>query len=107
MTKQPNKAPHPGSLMKVIRRLAADDSISFTDHAFEDRRVERGIDVGDAREILRLGEIDGPVERGSEPGEWKCTVVGKLRWTTREAGVVTVVIRDERLLIITVEWMDP
>jgi hypothetical protein len=31
---------------------------------------------------------------------------GKLPWTSREAGVVTVVVRESRLMFVTVEWMD-
>ena len=44
---------------------------------------------------------------GSKSGEWKCLVVGKLDWTPHEAGVAAVVVRNDRLIIVTVEWMDP
>jgi hypothetical protein len=53
------------------------------------------------------GDIDGNVVPGRKSGEWKCLVVGKLDWTPREAGVATVVVRKDRLIIVTVEWMDP
>ncbi len=81
--------------------------MSWSDHAFDERSVERGIELDDALEVFRLGDIDGKIVPGKKPGEWKCLVVGKLRWTPREAGVATVVVRRDRLIIVTVEWMDP
>jgi hypothetical protein len=99
--------PHPGSLMATIRRLTATGAYSFSHHAFDERMVERGFGIDDVLEIMALGEIDGPVEAGRRDGEWKCTVVGKLAWTSRDAGVVTVVVRESRLIFVTVEWMDP
>jgi hypothetical protein len=38
---------------------------------------------------MALGDIEAPI------------------WTSREAGVVTVVVRECRLIFVTVEWMDP
>ncbi len=32
-------------------------------------------------------------------------MVGKLPWTSREAGLVTVIVRESRLIFVTVEWM--
>jgi hypothetical protein len=68
---------------------------------------ERGFEIDDVYEVLARGDIPGTIEPGKELGEWKCLVVGRLEWTSREAGVATVVIRRERLVVITVEWMDP
>jgi hypothetical protein len=101
------KPPHPGRLIATIRKLAAAGAYSFSDHAIDERMIERGFDAEDVLKIMALGDIQGPVSRGKKPGEWKCLVVGLLPWTPREAGVVTVVIREERLIFVTVEWMDP
>jgi hypothetical protein len=109
MTKQPAppKPPHASQLIKRIRQLAKDGKIAWSYHAFDERMGERNLEITDALEILRLGDIDGDIEPGKNPGEWRCVVIGSLRWTSREAGVVTVVIRDTRILVATVEWMDP
>jgi hypothetical protein len=92
--------------MANIRRLAASGAYSFSQHAFDGRMVERGFDLDDVLKIMALGDIDGPIVAGRRDGEWRCTVVGKLAWTSREAGVVTVVVRESRLIFVTVEWMD-
>jgi hypothetical protein len=92
--------------MATIRRLAAAGAYSFSHHAFDERMVERGFDVDDVLRIVDRGNIEGPIVAGRRDGEWKCNVVGKLPWTSREAGVVTVVVRESRLIFVTVEWMD-
>jgi len=92
--------------MAVIRRLAAAGAYSFSRHAFDERMLERGFDLEDVLKIIALGDIDGPIVAGRRQGEWKCTVVSKLPWTSREAGVVTVVVRERRVIFVTVEWMD-
>jgi len=84
--------------------LASQDKVSFTGHALNERMGERGIRPKDVRQILMRGDIDGD---GRKSGEWKRLVVGKLDWTPREAGVATVVVRKDRLIIVTVEWTDP
>jgi hypothetical protein len=99
------KPPHPGDLIQVIRKLARAHAYRFSDHAF-DREDSRGIDAEDARKVLTIGDIQGEIVPGKNEGEWRCCVVGPLPWTSREAGVVTVVIREAKLLIVTVEWMD-
>jgi hypothetical protein len=101
------KPPHPGRLMAIIRRLAAEGSYQFSEHAFDERMVERGFDADDVLKIMALGEIDGPIIAGKKEGEWRCRVVGKLPWSSREAGVVTVVLREARLIFVTTKWIDP
>jgi len=56
---------------------------------------------------MALGDIDGPIVAGDNEGEWRCCVVGKLPWTSREAGIVTVVVREKSLIFVTTEWIDP
>lgn len=101
------KPPHPGRLMAIIRRLAQQGHYSFSEHAFDERMVERGFDAEDILKIMALGEIEGPIRPGNKEGEWRCRVVGKLAWTSREAGVVTVVVREARLIFVTTKWIDP
>ena len=87
--------------MATIRRLAAAGAYSFSRHAFDERMVERGFDLDDVLNIMALGDIEGPIVAGRRDGEWKCTVVGKLPWTPREAGVVTVVVCESSLIFVT------
>jgi len=102
----PRKGPHPSDLMKIIRRLANEGKVSYSFHAFHERSEERGIDMQDALAVLREGMIKGEVVPGNNPGEWKCKVVDTPYGSSRSAGVVVVVIRQQRLLIVTVEWED-
>jgi hypothetical protein len=90
---------HPGE-------LAREGKYAFRFHALE-RMEERDIDADDVLHIFALGDISGTIESGKRPEEWQCLVVGNLPWTSREAGVVTVVVRNERLIIVTTEWIDP
>lgn len=106
-TSRPPRPPHPGDLVRLIRRLAAEGKVAFSRHVLDERLDERGFDVADVFELLRSGDIDGPIRAGRNSGEWRCLVVGRLVWSPREAGVATVVVREERLIIATVEWMDP
>lgn len=99
------KPPHPGALMKRIRELAKEGAVSWRTHVFE-RSEQRDIDINDALAVLRLGEIEGPIEPGINPGEWKCKVTAKPDTTSRRLGVALVVIRNERLFLVTVEWED-
>ncbi len=103
----PGKPPHPGKLMERIRRLAKAGSYSWGKHVF-DRSGQRDIDINDAAEVLRLGEIEGPIEPGINPGEWKCKVTARTGRSSRRLGVAVVVIRDNHLFLMTVvvEWED-
>ncbi len=101
----PRKPPHAGALAARIWRLAKEGAYSYGPHVF-DRRDERGIDINDAIEVLTLGEIEGPIEAGINPGEWKCKMVAKVDKSSRRMGVAVVVIRDEELFLKTVEWED-
>jgi Domain of unknown function (DUF4258) len=101
-----SKPPQPGVLMARIRQLAAAGAYAYSQHAF-DRAVERGIDLQDALTVLRLGEIAGPIGAGEGAGEWKCKVTGRSELSSsREIGVVVVVVRNHRLYLVTVEWED-
>lgn len=99
------RPPPPNRLTESIRFLARDsDHVILTDHAIE-RMEERGIADIDVLRVLRAGSIKGPVEPGKRASEWRCKVADRIRGA-REVGVVVVVIRDESLVIVTVEWED-
>lgn len=91
-------------LQARINDLACKGEITFSDHALE-RMDERGISDLQVERALRTGEIRGDVEPGRRAGEWKCKIVEKMKGM-RELGVATVVIRNSRLFIKTVEWED-
>lgn len=97
--------PHPGVLLGRIRAIARDTArVIVTDHAAE-RMEERDIPDVDLFRILRDGHIVGEVEPGRRDGDWIAKVVFRVRGS-RDAGVVTVVLATDRLVIKTVEWED-
>lgn len=97
--------PHPGALEKRIKELAADSrNVWFKDHA-DERADERDIYDDMVFDVLQTGFIKGGVEPGKYAGEWKCKMVKKMKGG-RELGVVTIVVKNTRLLVKTVEWED-
>ncbi|MDF1732962.1 MAG: DUF4258 domain-containing protein [Minwuia sp.] len=92
---------------RVIRERAAPENtgrVIITDHAF-DRVGQRSITRAEVMRILREGRCHSDPEL-TEHGEWK-VVISKKVLGGREAGVVTVILNDnKRLVIPTVEWMD-
>jgi hypothetical protein len=101
----PQKPPHPGDLVKVIRRLAKDGAVGFSEHA-DQRGLERGIDLPDTLHVLKTGMIKGEIVPGVNPGEWKCKVVGEAEDSSRWIGVATIVVGTRQLYIVTVQWED-
>lgn len=63
---------------------------------------QRSISDRDALKALTKGCIEGPIEAGKSAGEWKCKMVYRLK-ASRDVGVVTVVMRNGRLWVKTVE----
>jgi hypothetical protein len=97
--------PRPHVLIATIRRLAAQSgNVSFSDHAL-DRMEERDLTTLDVVRALRIGDIAGNIEAGNGMGEWKCKVVER-RKRARDIGVATIVMKDSKLFIKTVEWED-
>lgn len=97
--------PSVSELCATIHELAQDsDNVSWTNHAIE-RMDERGITTLDALRVLRIGMIEGPIEPGLSPGEWKCKITAPSKGS-REIGVVSVVAHRQRIFIKTVEWED-
>jgi hypothetical protein len=104
-TKWPDHPPRPEPLLELIRKLARARRIGYLDHS-EERMGERGFDIFDVRHTLERGQIDGRIEAGKKEGEWKVKLVETPDGTSRKMGVVTIVVKDQRLLIKTVEWED-
>ncbi|MCA3487208.1 MAG: DUF4258 domain-containing protein [Rhodobacter sp.] len=97
--------PSPQKLLASVRTLAATSgNVSFGKHAL-DRMEERNITTLDVLRVLRSGEIEGKIEAGQGLGEWKCKIVER-RPRARAIGVATIVKKENRLFIKTVEWED-
>lgn len=89
---------------RIVReRATKTEHVFFSEHAF-DRIAEREIIQEDAYWILQTGSVEG--DPAFEDGEWKVVMVRRLPGK-REAGVVTLFVRDsDELFVKTVEWMD-
>lgn len=105
LAKWPTKAPPPNALLELIRDLSRQRRVGFLDHS-EERLAERGFDVFDVYQTLENGYFADDIEAGANEGEWKVKIVDTPEGTSRKMGVVTIVVKDKRLLIKTVEWED-
>jgi hypothetical protein len=87
-----------------IRTLAAETfNIALTRHAKEQMAL-REIVIEDVYRILLHGSVEKPPVKTRE-SEWKCNVEKKIKGQ-RVAVVVTAIMRDEYLEVITVMWKD-
>lgn len=88
-----------------VRALSMDTSnLRWSSHIRE-RMIERGIDSEDVLRILRNGDVESPPVEGQYSGEWRVKLTRKLS-NGRVAGVVTVIINDRTLRLVTTEWED-
>lgn len=87
-----------------VHELAAQGEVAFSGHAL-DRMEERDISDIQVIRVLKRGDLRGEVEAGTGKGEWKCKIVDTGRGA-REIGVVTLLIKNRRLFVKTVEWED-
>lgn len=89
---------------EVRARAQKRGNVIITDHAFD--RVEgREITEPDVIHILRTGHVEVEMERLSG-NDWKVLVTKRMKGR-REAGVATIILREDKLLIVkTVEWVD-
>jgi Domain of unknown function (DUF4258) len=95
----------PEAALESVKFLAADSKlVGFTDHALV-RMEERDIFDVDVFRVLKNGRIKGSVSSAKREGECLVKIVDKIKGQ-REVGVVTVIIRQSKLLVITVEWED-
>jgi hypothetical protein len=67
--------------------------------------AERDISIRVATSVLQLGEIIGMPEAGTSDGEWKAKVARRTKGM-RSIGVVVIAVREDHLLVKTVEWED-
>jgi hypothetical protein len=89
---------------QAIRARAEDSAnVILTDHA-QERMAERGIIALEVYRILRTGIVDVAPTRLTD-GDWKAEIEQRMPGG-RDAVVVTVVKRDERLVVVTVMWRD-
>lgn len=90
---------------ELVRAIAERDrSVKFTTHALE-RMDLRDISLADVMRVLMKGTIQDPPKVGKGRNEWKVKVIRHHRGC-RDIGVVTMIIREAQLLILTVEWED-
>lgn len=95
----------PAVLASIIRHLAHQSgTIGWSDHVVE-RMELRGISRLDVIRVLQCGDIKGRVEPGANEGECKVKMAFRPKGS-REIGVVTIVMRQQRLFLKTVEWED-
>ena len=89
---------------KRIREIAqATENVILGMHARQ-RMVEREIFDVDVFKVLRSGFVDDAPEL-TDRNEWQCKVTLKIRGG-RTAGVITIILREGRLFVKTVEWED-
>jgi hypothetical protein len=104
------RPPLPKNMEALVRKIAQDSanvfwrSSQYTTHAAT-RMQERGITDLMMFEVLRSGFLSGTIKPGKNPNEWKVKMTKPMRGR-REVGVVTLVIRQSRLFVVTVEWED-
>ncbi|MFM9863603.1 MAG: hypothetical protein ACKVRO_08350 [Micropepsaceae bacterium] len=92
---------------RVVRRIAANsENVFFPTHAFE-REEYRDISTSDALEVLLTGDVEPGISPGENAGEWVCKVTKKLFTSRPVIGVVTVVMNEKELLVVTLEWEYP
>ena len=102
--------PDPRKLERRVRELALDSknvrwrSSNYDTHA-ESQMDWRDITDKMMFEVLRTGFVKGDIVAGKYPGEWKIKMCKAMKGQ-REVGVVTIVVRDQRLFVKTVEWED-
>lgn len=81
------------------------EQVRWSRHALE-RMTERDIPLRVALEVLRRGYVVGHIEPGSNPGEWKAKIVRNVKGQ-RDVGVIAITVRNDHILVKTVEWEDP
>ena len=97
--------PKLADLHATIRRIAVEDRRVYLSEHAKERMEIRSITRVDVIRVLKRGHIDGSIDPGNHAGEWKCKVIANVKGS-REIGVVTLVIGQERILVKTVEWED-
>lgn len=95
----------PRQAEQKIRDISLDSAnVRFSTHA-QERMEERDISLHDVFRVLRKGSIIETPRNGKRCGEWVVKVERHARGN-RDIGVVTAIVQDSHLIIITVEWED-
>lgn len=97
--------PDRAAIHSVIRRIAEEDRRVYLSEHAKERMEQRSITRIDVVRVLVRGHINGDIMPGNYPGEWKVKLVANIKGS-REVGVVTLLINNERLLVKTAEWED-
>lgn len=88
-----------------IHQIARDSSkVKITFHARE-RMRERDISIRVALTVIREGTVLGNIVAGEYPGEWKAKIVRNVKGR-RDVGAVVLLVRNDFILVKTVEWED-
>ena len=89
---------------RLIKQISADsDKILYTNHA-QERMEQRDISLQDVERVLQNGFcVEMP--KKNEKGEWKCKIVRHYKGN-RDIGVISIILKANKLLIVTVEWED-
>lgn len=97
--------PRPDTLQARIRELAlVSGNVAWGGHA-RARMIERDITDLMMFEVLRAGHLSGDITAGKGEGEWKCKMVRAVKGR-RMVGVVTMLVKNSKLFVLTVEWED-
>lgn len=88
-----------------VRELAKDSGNLHWSRHIRERMPRRGIDSEDVLRILRTGNVEDDPRPGDRQGEWVIKIVRKMG-NGRVAGVVTVLIHEQALRLLTAEWED-
>jgi hypothetical protein len=97
--------PNPEKFCARVRQVAEDTrNIKWSKHARE-RMDWRDIPIRVALSIVREGQLRGDIVAGINEGEWKAKFVRNIPGR-RDAGVVFLLIQNDRIFVKTVEWED-
>jgi hypothetical protein len=88
---------------RVIHERAADSSKVIIIGHPEERSDEREINDVEIFRVLREGVVVDPPRL--EGDDWVAVIRRRIRGT-RDAGVVTIILRDDKLIVKTVMWVD-
>ena len=85
-----------------IREIARNsENVMVTTHTIE-RMEERDFSMRDLLELLRNGYVDEDAQYNAEKQEYKYKIARVV--DTRTAAAITVIIDDQKVLVITIMW---
>lgn len=85
-----------------IREIASDSAnVLVATHA-QERMEERDFTMRDLLELLRNGYVDDEAQYNAEKNEYKYKITRVV--DSRTAAAITVILNNQRLLIVTIMW---